>query len=188
MYNLKIIAATTRPGRKSPEVAAWILEIAEKHGGFEVELLDLAAINLPMMDEPEHPRMQRYTQEHTKAWSRTINDADAFIIVTAEYNHGYPAPLKNALDYLYNEWTYKPVAFVSYGGVAAGTRAVQQLKPVVAAQKMVPVVESVNVPFFTKYITEDDRFVGDEGLEKSAHGMLAELAKWAEALKPMRNK
>src|SRR3954467_897411 len=115
MLKLKIISATTRPGRKGPLVAAWITAIAKKYPDFEVELLDLGEINLPMMDEPLHPRLRKYQHEHTRKWSATIDDADAFVIVTAEYNFGMPAPLKNALDYLFQEWAYKPVGIVSYG-------------------------------------------------------------------------
>lgn len=188
MYILKIIISSTRPGRKGPAVASWIHELAKGHGAFQVELLDLAEINLPFFDEPNHPRLQKYEHQHTKDWSKLISAADAFIIVTPEYNYGYPAPLKNALDYLYNEWTYKPVAFVSYGGLSGGIRAVQMLKQVVTAMKMVPLVESVNIPFFTKFLDDQDRFNGDESLTKSANGMLDELAKWTEPLVGMRKK
>ncbi len=184
---LKIIIASTRPGRKGPILGTWITDIARKHGVYDVEVLDLAEINLPFIDEPNHPRFQKYEHEHTKAWSKTINEADAFIFVTPEYNFGYPATLKNALDFLYNEWTYKPVGFVSYGGVAAGTRAVQMLKQVVTAQKMMPVAESVNVPFFTRFINDADQFVPEEGLEKSAYGMLDELVLWTKALMELRS-
>ena len=188
MINVKIIIASTRPGRKGPAVAAWITERAKAHTKMDVEVLDLAEINLPFLDEPEHPRLQKYQHQHTKNWSAKIDSGDAYIIVTPEYNFGYPATIKNALDFLYNEWTYKPVAFVSYGGVAGGTRAVQMLKQVVTAQKMMPVTESVHVPFFDKLINEQNIFVADEGLEKSAGQMLSALTKWALALKPMRNK
>jgi NAD(P)H-dependent FMN reductase len=186
MFQLKIIIASTRPGRKGVSVAAWIEEIARRHPSFEVTMLDLLEINLPFFDEPHHPRIRRYEHEHTKRWSETIASADAFIIVTPEYNYGYTAPLKNALDYLYLEWNYKPVAFVSYGGIAAGTRCVQMLKQVVTAQKMVPLAESVNIPFFTTHIDEQGHFNGNDSLEKSAAEMLNELAKWSGALKPMR--
>jgi len=188
MYNLKIIVASTRPGRKGPAMASWILEIARANSNFNVELLDLAEINLPMLDEPNHPRIQKYTQPHTKSWSQIIASADAFIVVTPEYNYGYPASLKNAIDFLYVEWNYKPVAFVSYGGVAAGTRAVQMLKQVVTALKMMPVTEAVNIPFFTRYIDAGGKFIGDEPLQQSAKDMLAELLKWTEALTEMRRK
>lgn len=188
MYNLKIITASTRPGRKGPALANWILEIAKKHTEFSIELLDLAVINLPFMDEPNHPRLQNYTKEHSKKWSATIAAADAFIFVTPEYNFGYPAPLKNALDFLYNEWAYKPVGFVSYGGIAGGTRSMQAIKQVITAMNMVPVLAAVNIPFFTKYIDEQNKFNADERINKAAEGMLKELLKWTEALQQMRNK
>ena len=188
MYNLKIITASTRPGRKGPALANWIFDLAKKHTEFTVELLDLAEINLPFLDEPNHPSMQKYTKEHTKKWSATIAAADAFIFVTPEYNFGYPATLKNAIDFLNNEWMYKPVAFVSYGGIAGGTRCMQALKQVISALNMVPVVEAVNVPFFTKYIDEQNKFNADEGINKAAEGMLKELSRWTETLQQMRNK
>ncbi|MCW3091138.1 MAG: NADPH-dependent reductase [Ferruginibacter sp.] len=188
MFSLKIIIASTRPGRKGPSIGAWIHEVAKQHGAFEVTLLDLAIINLPFFDEPFHPRLQKYQHEHTKNWSTVIDNADAFIIVTPEYNFGYTAPLKNALDFLYNEWNYKPIAFVSYGGVAGGTRCVQMLKQVVTAQKMMPVTEAVQIPFFTTHFNEHDVFVANEGIQKSAEVMLAELEKWAGPLKTMRVK
>lgn len=188
MYKLRIIIASTRPGRKGPAVAAWIEEVCKANPQFETVVLDLAEINLPMLDEPEHPRLKKYVHEHTKKWSAAIDEADAFLIVTCEYNFGYPAPLKNALDYLFLEWNYKPVAFVSYGGIAGGTRSVQQLKQVVTAQKMMPVTESVNIPFFTKHIDAQGKFNGDEHLSKSADDMLKELLKWTESLSLMRQK
>jgi NAD(P)H-dependent FMN reductase len=188
MFSLKIIIASTRPGRKGPLIGSWIFELAKQNTAFEVTVLDLAIINLPFFDEPHHPRLKHYQHEHTKNWSKIIDSADAFIIVTPEYNYGYPAPIKNALDFLYHEWNYKPVAFVSYGGVAAGTRCVQMLKQVVTEQKMMPLVESVNVPFFMNYISEGEEFVPDDGINKSADTMLSELLKWTEALKTMRKK
>jgi NAD(P)H-dependent FMN reductase len=186
MYNVKLITASTRPGRKGPAVAAWMHGEMLKHSELLVESLDLAEINLPFLDEAEHPRFKKYEKEHTKSWSKTIDGADAYIIVTPEYNYGFPAPLKNALDFLYHEWSYKPVAFVSYGGLAGGTRSVQMLKQVVTAMKMMPIVESVNIPAFTKHIDEKGVFKGDERLDKGAHEMILELLKWTKALKGMR--
>lgn len=188
MHNLKIIVASTRPGRQGPVVAAWVNEVCIQYNSFNVELIDLAAVNLPFLNEPEHPKLQHNTQLHTVAWSKLIDPADGFIIVTCEYNFGYPASLKNALDFLYNEWNYKPVAFVSYGGIAGGTRAVQQLKQVVTAQKMMPIAESVAIPFFTKYIDASGKFLADEALDKSLNDMLAELLKWTTTLKSLRIK
>lgn len=186
MYNLKIVSASTRPGRKGILIAEWVYGLSARSEDFNVELLDLAEINLPFLDEPEHPSLRKYTKDHTKRWSGMMDEADSLIFVTPEYNFGYPASLKNALDFLFQEWNYKPVGFVSYGGLSGGTRSVQQLKQVVTAQKMMPVAESVNIPFFTQYITEDHRFVGEERLTKSVEIMLSELLKWTKALYPLR--
>ncbi|HYW95252.1 MAG TPA: NAD(P)H-dependent oxidoreductase [Bacteroidales bacterium] len=184
--NLKIILASTRPGRKGPAIAEWIYELAAKRNEFKTELIDLEEVNLPFLDEPKHPRYKDYTKEHTRRWSKIIDAADAFIFVTPEYNHGYPASLKNALDFLFLEWNYKPAGFVSYGGVAGGTRSVQQLKQVITAQKMMPVTEAVHIPFFVKLINSEGRFLPEEGFDTSAGVMLDELAKWAETLRQLR--
>ncbi len=188
MYELKIIIASTRPSRKGPSVASWIVEKAKDYKEFNVELLDLALINLPMMDEPEHPRLKKYQHEHTKKWSEIIDGADAFIFVTAEYNYGYPAPLKNAIDYLSQEWSYKPLGFVSYGGIAAGTRALQSLRLVVSAVKLVAIDPAVNIPFFAHHIDEDGIFKPIDSMNHSAHTLFQELLKWTPVLKAMRDK
>ncbi len=187
-YQLKIIIASTRPGRKGPLIAHWFLDILKQHSDFEVEVLDLKEINLPFLDEPEHPRLQNYKHGHTKKWSGIINSADSFIFITPEYNFGYPATLKNALDYLFHEWQEKPVGFVSYGGVSAGTRAVQAIKQTVTTLGMVPLMQAVNIPFFTQLINEDGVFEGNANLEKSARSMLKQLLRWTKALKEMREK
>jgi NAD(P)H-dependent FMN reductase len=155
---------------------------------FNVELIDLGEVNLPFLDEPEHPRFKKYSKQHTKDWSEKIQSADAYIIVTCEYNYGYPAALKNAFDFLYHEWNDKPVAFVSYGGIAGGTRSVQMFKQVVTALKMMPLAESVNIPFFTRYLDAEGKFNADENMKKGLEGMLNELTRWTEALKMMRSK
>jgi NAD(P)H-dependent FMN reductase len=121
-------------------------------------------------------------------WSAIIVPADAVVIVTPEYNYGFTAPMKNAIDFLSLEWGYKPVGFVSYGGVSAGTRAVQMLKQVLTALKMMPMPEAVHIPAFTRHIDEQGIFHGEEGLDKSADMMLAELEKWSVAMKPLRGK
>src|SRR5690349_114928 len=124
MPHLQIVVASTREQRKGPQVAAWFEGEARAHGGFEIELVDLAAVALPLFDEPRHPRLRQYEHEHTRRWSASVERADAFVFVTPEYNYGAPPSLLNALDYLIQEWAYKPVGFVSYGGVSAGTRSV----------------------------------------------------------------
>jgi NAD(P)H-dependent FMN reductase len=108
------------------------------------------------------------------------------VIVTSEYNHGYPAAVKNAIDYLHHEWRYKPVGFVSYGGVAAGTRAVQQLKQVVTAVAMTPVQASVNIPFVRQFLGEDGQITGNEIMIEAVPAMLDELLRVQEALAPLR--
>ncbi len=188
MFKLKIIIASTRPGRKGPSITQWVYEVAKTHPEFNTEIVDLAVINLPLLDEAEHPRLQKYTQQHTKDWSAIIDAADAYIIVTSEYNYGYPATLKNAIDFLYNEWCYKPAGIVSYGGLSGGIRAVQQLKQVLSSVKMVPLAESVNIPFFTKHIDAEGKFTADDILNRSLETMLKELAIWTEAMKQMREK
>lgn len=186
MYNLKIITATVRPGRKGPMVTDWIAALARKHGSFHVEVLDLATINLPLMDEPNHPAMQQYEHEHTKRWSAKISEADVFIFVTAEYDYNYPAPLRNALEYLYNEWGYKAAGIVSYGGVSAGTRAANSLKGDLSTFKVVPIYEAVHIPFFTQFINEQDEFVANEISHKAADSMFKEMIRWTKGLKTIR--
>ena len=187
MLNLQIIYASTRDGRVGYTVAGWFTELARQHAKFNVEFVDLAEVNLPLFDEPRHPRLQQYEHPHTQAWSQIVDRADAYVFVTPEYNHSAPPALVNALDYLNVEWAYKPAGFVSYGGVSAGTRGVQVAKQIVAGLKMMPMVEAVNLPFFTQSIDkETGAFQPGAMQEKAAAVMLDELLKWAEALKPMR--
>jgi NAD(P)H-dependent FMN reductase len=185
--HLQVVVASTRPGRKGALVGAWALEQALAHGGFTVELVDLAEVALPMFDEPNHPILGRYEHAHTRAWSELASKADAYVFVTPEYDHAPPAALLNALQYLVKEWAYKPVGFVSYGAVAGGTRAVQLLKPVVTALRMMPIPEGVVIPFFTKSIdSETGAFDPGEIQERGARAMLDELKRWAEALSSLR--
>lgn len=186
MPKLHVILASTRPGRAGEPIADWFVSRAREHGAFDVELLDLADIALPMMDEPNHPRLRRYEHQHTKDWSATINAADAVVMVTPEYNYGYPAPLKNAIDYLHFEWQHKPVAFVSYGGVAAGTRAVQQLKQVVTTLKMFPLFEAVSIPFHPQFIDDEGVLQANDVMEGAASAMLDELVLVEESLRGRR--
>ena len=183
---LQIIIASTRPGRIGLPVAQWFEQAAIEHGGFDVEMIDLAEINLPFFDEPSHPRMRQYVHQHTKDWSEIVDRGDAYVFVTPEYNYGFTAPLKNAIDYLHFEWQHKPVGFVSYGGVAAGTRAVQMLKQVVTTLKMLPIFESVNIPFHTQFIDEEGAVQANEVMEQAADAMLDELILSEATLAPRR--
>lgn len=181
---LQIHIGSTRPNRLGPAFAAWFAEVAERQSSFEVEVIDLAQVALPLLDEPNHPRLRQYVHQHTRDWSATVERADAFVLVTPEYNYGYSAATKNALDYLCHEWGDKAVGFVSYGGVGAGTRAVQQLKQVVTTLRMVPVLEAVNIPFAMHKVTADGEVVKEDGLEKAATAMLEELARMTAKLRP----
>jgi NAD(P)H-dependent FMN reductase len=187
MPKLDVIIASTRPGRVGLPVGTWFEAFARQHGKLDVRVIDLATLNLPMLDEPKHPRFAQYEKAHTKAWSATIAESDCFVFVTPEYNYAAPPSLMNALNFLFHEWAYKPVGFVSYGGIAGGTRAVQMLKLVVTALRMMPLPEGVIIPFVAKQI-EGDVFKASETNEQAAATMLNELARWAGALAPMRQK
>jgi NAD(P)H-dependent FMN reductase len=185
MPKLMIIVGSTRPGRAALPIARWFAERAQAHGDFDICWVDLAELALPLLDEPNLPRLRQYTQQHTRDWSALVEDADAVVIVTPEYNFGYPAAIKNAIDYLHSEWNYKPVGFVSYGGIAAGTRAVQQLKQVLTTLRMFPVFEGVHIAWHPKFIS-DGRFHADEGMAQAAAAMLDELARTEAALRSIR--
>lgn len=186
MPKLQVIIGSTRPGRVGLPVATWFVERAITHGAFEVDVVDLAELALPFMDEPNHPRLRQYVHQHTRDWSARVDSADAFVFVTPEYNHGFSAPLKNAIDYLNQEWQYKPLGIVSYGGVSAGTRAVNMLKQVVTPLKMVPIAEVVTIPFIAQFINDDGEVQANQVMETAATAMLDELARWVEALRPLR--
>lgn len=181
---LQVIIASTRPGRIGEAFGRWFENVAEDHGGFQVELIDLAEVGLPFMDEPKHPKLRGYQHQHTKDWSASVDRADAYVFVTPEYNYGYNAVLKNALDFVYHEWNDKAISFVSYGGIAGGTRAVQQLKQVVTTMRMVPIFESVNVPFAGAKLADDGTVTEDPKLDAAARVMLDELLRVTRLLRP----
>jgi NAD(P)H-dependent FMN reductase len=188
MPNLHVIVASTRPGRVGLPVATWVARAAAEHGAFDVDLIDLADYDLPLMDEPNHPRLRQYTHEHTKRWSATVDRADAFVIVHPEYNYSFNAAIKNAVDYLHQEWADKPVGFVSYGGISGGLRATQALKQVVTTLRMVPVVEAVPIPLVGQYLNDDGEFVPGEPIAAGAAPMFTELFRLHQALAPLRKR
>lgn len=186
MPTLQIIVASTRPGRIGLPIGEWVRGRAVAHGAFDVELVDLAEIDLPLFDEPTHPMLGQYAHDHTRRWSEVIGRADAFVFVMPEYNHGFNAALKNALDFLYAEWNHKPVGFVSYGGVAGGTRAVALLKPVIAALQMVPVIQAVPIPFAGGMV-DDGAFAATDKLDTAAENMLDAIARMVDVVAPLRS-
>jgi NAD(P)H-dependent FMN reductase len=187
MQTLQIVTAATREARQGGAVAAWMIDQATQHGKFQIEPVDLAAVDLPLFDEPKHPRLAEYEHEHTNRWSAIVSRADAFVFVTPEYDFGPPASLVNALQHLVREWAYKPVGFVSYGGVSVGLRGVQITKQICSALKLVPMFEAVAIPFFAQHLDPvTKRFDPGELQAKAAAVMLDELARWAHALRPLR--
>lgn len=185
MPKLLIVVVSTRDGRAGMPVATWFADSARKHAGFNVGLVNLREVALPLFDEPRHPRLKQYEHAHTKAWSAKVAAAEAFVFVTPEYNYGVPPSLINALDFLSSEWAYKAAGFVSYGGVSGGTRAVQMAKLVMTSLKIVPLPEAVTVPFFAKLIDAAGVFDG-AAQEAAAKTMLDELARWTGALAVLR--
>jgi len=184
---LNVITCSTRPTRVGPAVTKWFVDYAQQESSdvFDVENVDLASFNLPIFDEPKHPRFGEYEHAHTKAWSASVDSADAFVFVTPEYNHGPLPSFVNAMTYLAKEWAYKPAAFVSYGGVSGGLRGVHVAKTILTTMKVVPLLEAVPIPMVGENL-KDGVFEAKEIHEVSAKMLLLELAKWAEALRTMR--
>lgn len=185
MPTLLVVIASVREGRAGEPVAKWFIERATQHGKFDVRVADLKELNLPLLQEPHHPRLKKYELESTRRWSTIVNGADAFVFVSAEYNYSTPPALVNALDTVYHEWSYKPVGFVTYGGVSGGLRAMQMTRTMVTAFKMMPMLEAVNIPFFAQLL-ENGVFKSNETHDKAVPVMLDELLRWSEAMKVLR--
>lgn len=184
MLRIAVIAGSTRPGRKSADVARWVLDLAAARGDAHYALVDLADHALPVLDEPVPASQAVYTREHTLSWSRRIEAFDGFVIVTPEYNHGIPGGLKNALDYLYREWNDKAVGFVGYG-TAGGVRAVEQLRLVAGELQMADVRTQVALHLANDF-TADGVFVPMAYHAPVLHGMLDQVLAWSSALSRLR--
>ncbi len=183
---LSVIIGSTRPGRAGVPVAKWVYSEAVSHGAFDVELLYLAEFGLPLLDEPKHPRLQQYEHEHTKRWSKAIGAADAFLFVTPEYDYFTSAALVNALQFLSIEWRYKAAGVVSYGGISGGLRASQELRQLIGNLNMMAIPQTVPVPFFTKFISDEKIFAPEPPVKEGLTLALDELTKWSGALKSLR--
>jgi NAD(P)H-dependent FMN reductase len=186
MIKIAIIIGSTRPGRKADSVAKWVHEIAKKRSDAECEIVDIKDYNLPLLDEPVPPSMAQYSQPHTKRWSAKIADFDAYVFVTPEYNHGTSGALKNAIDYLYQEWNNKAAGFVGYGSVG-GTRAVENLRLVMGELQVADVRAQVALSLFTDF-ENFTTFKPAPLHEKSVNAMLDQVIAWGGALKTLRNK
>ena len=182
---LHTVITSTRPGRMGAMIGEWFHEAAKAHGNFDAELIDLASFGLPLYDEPHHPMRRQYEHEHTKKWSASVSAADAFVFVVPEYNFSAPPSFVNALDYLFWEWQYKPMAVVGYGGVSGGARAAQAARLQASTLKMMPIPEGVLLPNFFAQL-QDGKFVGNDLNAQGVASTLNELHKWSDALAPLR--
>lgn len=187
MPKIKVILSSSRPTRFADQPGQWIMELADQFKDADFELVDLAELNLPFLDEPVPALHRSYQNEHTKQWSQIVDEADGFVFVTAEYNHGYTALLKNAIDYLYHEWSHKPVAFLSYGAAAGGARAVDQLRAVVGHLSMYDITEHVILPEYYLNKDKDGKFQFNDRHERAATNMLTRLVFWADKMKAVRS-
>ncbi len=180
-----VIIGSTRPGRAGEAVGRWVYDIAAKRSDAEFQLVDLKEVNLPLLDEPVPPSQGKYSQPHTKAWSALIASFDAYVFVTAEYNHGIPGALKNALDFLYAEWNNKAAGFVAYGS-AGGTRAVEQLRLVMGELQIADVRAQVALSLFADF-ENYTVFKPEARHEASVNAMLDQVIAWGTAMKTLRN-
>jgi NAD(P)H-dependent FMN reductase len=184
MLRIGIIIGSTRPNRRAPQVADWILDIARQRKDASFELIDIKDYDLPVLDEPMPPSMGNYAQEHTRKWAARIDALDGFIFVTPEYNHSISGALKNAIDFLYKEWNNKAAGFVSYG-TTGGARAVEHLRGIMAEVQVADVRAHVSLSLFTDY----ENFTAFKPAEyhvNQSNTMLDQLVAWAAALKPLR--
>ena len=187
--NIKVIIGSIREGRFGDKPAAWILEELKKREGITAELLDLRDYPMPFFAEAKTPSSlaEPYANPVVQKWTAKIAEGDAFIMVTPEYNHGYPAALKNAIDYVYKEWNRKAVAFVGYGGVG-GARAVEQLREVAVELQMAPVRAAVHIP--APWFLVDEKGALKPGaldpFQAAATSTVDQLIWWAQALKTAR--
>ena len=185
-----IIVASVREGRRGEAFGKWIHELIGERPNITSELLDLNEWPLPAYSSRDNPMAAEKgyapgTLE--RRWADRISALDGFVIVTPEYSHGYPGALKNALDHLYVAWNYKPVGFISYGGFAAGARAVEQLRQVAIELRMVPIRDEVNLRLIG--LSVDDRsFPSDELYSKRAVAMIDELLWWTQIMKEARGR
>jgi NAD(P)H-dependent FMN reductase len=184
MIRIAIILGSTRPGRNGEAVAKWVYDLARNRKDAEFELVDVAAFNLPLLDEPVPPSLGRYSKPHTKAWASKIDSFDAFVFVTPEYNHGTSAALKNAIDFLYREWTNKAAGFVGYGS-AGGARAVESLRLVMAEVQIATVRAQVLLSLFADF-QNFGVFKPAPLQSRALETMLDQLVAWGAALKALR--
>jgi NAD(P)H-dependent FMN reductase len=151
---IAVVIGSTRPRRICPGIAEWVKRTAEEESPLHYELLDLALIDLPFLDEPLKAAQREYEHEHTRAWSRIVSGFDGFVFVFPQYNWGYPAPLKNALDFLYYEWHGRPATSVTYG-TRGGNKGAQQFLGVLEGVHMRPLKDRLEIVITDEDVDED---------------------------------
>lgn len=184
MLKIAVILGSTRPGRNGEQVAQWVMNQAKQRGDAQFDLIDLKEINLPLLDEAVPAGYSQYANEHTKAWAKLIAQYDGYVIITPEYNHAPGAALKNALDFLYQEWNNKAVAFVSYGS-AYGVRAVEQLRLIAGELQLADVRSQVQLSLYQDF-ENFSAFKPQAHQADSLTTTLDQLVAWSGALKPLR--
>lgn len=190
--SIKVIAGSTREGRFSDKATLWIAEELKKQPGLQVEVLDLRDYEMPFFNEAATPSYKPapYTNEAVARFTAKIAEGDAFVMVTPEYNHGPSAVLKNAIDWVAQEWNNKPVGFVSYGSVG-GARAVEQLRLTAIELQMAPIREAVHIPgeeFFPVLFGKVPAADMLAKMTEKSDRMIPQLIWWAQALKSARQK
>lgn len=189
MVNIKVILGSTRPQRFGIQPATWVTELGKQYKDANFELVDLKEVDLPLLDTPVPASMAPSNQSaHQEAWAKIIGEADGFVFVTAEYNHGLPAAFKNAIDFLAQEWAHKPVAFVSYGADGGGIRAIEQWRQVAGWLKMYDLSRFVHFANYFAGLNDKGEFQFTDEHAERAHGMLKDLVFWSEQMKEARAK
>ncbi len=184
MLNIGIILGSTRPNRNGAAVAQWVLDHTKDRSDARYELVDIKDYDLPLLDEPIPASQGKYSQPHTKKWAEKIASLDAFVFVTPEYNHSTSGALKNAIDFLYAEWTNKAAGFVSYGSVG-GARAVEHLRVIVGELEIADVRTQVMF-FLATDFKNYSQFEPHPRHEKELDAMLKQVVAWGEAMKSVR--
>lgn len=189
MPRVGIIISSTRPNRFADHPAKWIFDLASQRNSFEVEMLDLRDYPMPFFEEAASPAWAPSQNPVALEWQKKVDEMDGFIVVTAEYNRGPTAVVKNAFDYAYPQWSKKPIAFVGYGGTG-GARAVEQLRTNAIELQMAPIRAGVHIqlPVYMDVANGEKTLDDFDFLKQSASDMLDQLAWWLDALKTARSK
>jgi NAD(P)H-dependent FMN reductase len=188
VLKLAVVLGSVREGRFGAVVARWFVGEAQRHGQFRVDLIDLAETPLPLVLPPEPPAIAKRDTRPAEMAGLTekLAAADAFVVVTPEYNHSFPASIKSLIDWHFTEWRAKPIGFVSYGGVGGGLRAVEQLRLVFAEMHAVTMRDTVSFHCFWELFDTEGRLVNSDSPNGAAKILLDQLIWWGTVLHDAR--